>query len=173
VRHWMTLNEPQCSIGLGHQTGTHAPGLKLSLRQALQASHHTLLAHGKGVQAIRAASKAPCQVGFAPVGIVCVPASDRDEDIAAARQATFAIRDAGIFNNTWWSDPVFLGRYPEDGLKVMPAAGFLRREHLPGPDGPRGGWRIRDRPAPARPPADGLPLERRAPVPLLGAEVPL
>lgn len=29
VKNWITLNEPQCFILLGHQEGTHAPGLKL------------------------------------------------------------------------------------------------------------------------------------------------
>ncbi len=31
VAHWMTLNEPQCFIGLGHQNGVHAPGDKLRI----------------------------------------------------------------------------------------------------------------------------------------------
>ena len=29
IGDWMTFNEPQCFIGLGHGTGGHAPGLKL------------------------------------------------------------------------------------------------------------------------------------------------
>ena len=49
VGHWMTLNEPQIFIGMGHITGEHAPGLRLSRGESLQASHHALLAHGKGV----------------------------------------------------------------------------------------------------------------------------
>jgi len=121
VRHWITLNEPQCFVGLGHQKGNHAPGDKLGLEEILRASHHTLLAHGKSVQTIRACSKSQPQVGFAPVGSVCIPATDSDADVAAARQASFAVTDKGVFNNTWWSDPIFLGRYPEDGLKLMAA----------------------------------------------------
>ena len=61
VRHWMTLNEPQCFIGLGHQTGEHAPGLKLGFADILLAVHHSLLAHGKAVQAIRARARSTNQ----------------------------------------------------------------------------------------------------------------
>ncbi|HXK20504.1 MAG TPA: family 1 glycosylhydrolase, partial [Polyangiaceae bacterium] len=55
VKHWMTLNEPQVYIGAGHHEGRHAPGDKLAFKEVLLAGHHTLLAHGKSVQAIRAA----------------------------------------------------------------------------------------------------------------------
>ena len=54
VKHWMTLNEPQVYIGAGHHEGRHAPGDKLRFAEVLLAGHHTLLAHGKSVQAIRA-----------------------------------------------------------------------------------------------------------------------
>ncbi len=57
VTHWCTLNEPQVYIQLGHVEGSHAPGLQMGMREALLAGHHTLLAHGKAVQAIRASSK--------------------------------------------------------------------------------------------------------------------
>lgn len=29
--------------------------------------------------------------------------------------------DRVLFNVTWWSDPVILGKYPEDGLKMYQA----------------------------------------------------
>ena len=34
----------------------------------------------------------------------------------------FSVRDRGVWNNTWWMDPVFSGRYPEDGLKLFASA---------------------------------------------------
>jgi len=43
VSHWMTLNEPQCFIGIGHHQGVHAPGLKLGAKEALLAGHNALL----------------------------------------------------------------------------------------------------------------------------------
>lgn len=48
VNHFFTFNEPQCFIGLGYDTGTHAPGLKLGVKGQLQVLHHVLLAHGLG-----------------------------------------------------------------------------------------------------------------------------
>ena len=121
VKHWMTLNEPQCFIGLGHQDGVHAPGDKLGFTEVLRAGHHALLAHGKGVQSIRAASKGACSIGLAPVGSISAPVSEKPEDVAAARQAIFSVTAKNCWSNTWWMDPIFLGRYPEDGEKLFAA----------------------------------------------------
>ncbi len=118
VSNWITLNEPQCLIGLGHLDGIHAPRLKLPLSDVLLAGHNVLLAHGKAVQAIRSKSKGECRVGYAPVGVVVMPAAENEADIRAAREAMFSIVNKNCWNNTWWMDPVFLGRYPEDGLSV-------------------------------------------------------
>lgn len=122
VSHWMTLNEPQCFIGLGHFQGDHAPRLNLGIEEVLRAGHNVLLSHGKAVQVIRAASKQPAIIGFAPVGSAKIPATNSDADIAAARQAMFEARFPFIWANSWWSDAAILGRYPEDGMK---AAGHL------------------------------------------------
>jgi beta-glucosidase len=119
VSDWMTINETQSFIGLGHQRGIHAPGLKLSHKEWLQVSHNVLLAHGKAVQVIRSHAKGPARIGYAPVGVVKVPVTDKPADIEAAREAMFSITEKNCENNTWWMDPVFLGKYPEDGLKVF------------------------------------------------------
>jgi len=119
VAHWITQNEPQCYIGFGHQTGEHAPGLKLGFAEVLRAAHHSLLAHGKSVQVIRARAKIKPSIGAAPVGIAKIPASNQPEDIKAARTATFAISGKNCWSNTWFADPMILGKYPEDGLKLF------------------------------------------------------
>jgi beta-glucosidase len=119
VTHWITLNEPQVFIDLGHRTGEHAPGLELTMGEVLQASHNVLLAHGKATQAIRANAGPDCRVGFAPATQVKMPATDSPEDLEAARQAMFSVTERSAFNHTWWMDPVFNGRYPEDGLKFF------------------------------------------------------
>jgi len=116
VRHWMTLNEPQCFIGLGLQTGIHAPGDQLDMKEVLLAAHHALLAHGRAVRVIRSRSKTPSQIGFAPVGSVVMPVDESPENIEIARQETFRVQRPDLFNNSWFSDPVFFGHYPEDGL---------------------------------------------------------
>ncbi len=100
VTRWMTMNEPQCFIGLGHQTGIH----------------------GRGVQAIRAAARGPASIGMAPVGVVAMPATETAADVEAARRATFAVSRRDCFSTSWWLDPVFRGRYPEDGLALYGAA---------------------------------------------------
>jgi beta-glucosidase len=127
VSHWMTLNEPECFIGLGHQTGEHAPGLKLGFAQVLQAGHHALLAHGKAVQVIRAHARSKPCIGAAPVGSIRIPVSNRPGDVQAARQDMFSVTGRNFWNNAWFADPMILGKYPEDGLrrfgKDLPAIG--------------------------------------------------
>ncbi|MCH2161666.1 MAG: GH1 family beta-glucosidase [Phycisphaerales bacterium] len=119
VQHWMTLNEPQVYIDLGHSTGIHAPGLKLPLHDQLLAGHNTLRAHGLAVQAIRACTPQPCEIGMVGVGRACCPVDDRPETIEAARKATNAVERDNHFSNTWWFDPICFGRYPEDGIKAF------------------------------------------------------
>ncbi len=121
VKNWFTLNEPQCFIEFGHRDGIQAPGLKLSRAEWLRAGHHALLAHGRAVQVIRQRSKQPCRVGYAAVGWAKEPASSSAADVEAARQATFSIIDDEPLDNIWWMDPVYLGHYPEVGLKLYGA----------------------------------------------------
>src|ERR1700730_5713143 len=54
VRHFRTTNEIVCFTDLGHKIGQFAPGLKLGAAAVNQIRHHAVLAHGLGVQAIRA-----------------------------------------------------------------------------------------------------------------------
>jgi len=119
VSNWMTLNEPQIYIGLGMLEGVHAPGDKLGLAEVLQAGHNTLLAHGRAVQVIRSYSKSDSVVGYAPTGTIVIPEDETDEELVdAARKEMFSIKTKTCWNISWWSDPVTLGIYPEDGLKV-------------------------------------------------------
>ena len=119
VTQWITLNEPQVYIDLGHKTGIHAPGLTLNLHDQLLAGHNTLRAHGMAVQAIRAASPQSCQVGWAPVGRACCPIDEKPETIEAARIAHNAVERDHHFSNSWWFDPALLGCYPEHGLEIF------------------------------------------------------
>lgn len=118
VKHWITLNEPQCFILLGHEQGTHAPGLKLPESDILQIGHNALLAHGRSVQVIREHAKQAPRIGIAPVATVCSPATERLVDIEAAQRATLSGATESLFNTTWWLDPVFLGRYPQAAVKA-------------------------------------------------------
>ncbi|GAT34671.1 beta-glucosidase [Terrimicrobium sacchariphilum] len=122
VQHWVTLSDPQCFIGMGYGTGEHAPGLRLDLPEILLASHHALLAHGKSVQAIRAHARTPASICWSPSATIFYPYTDSPADTEAARKATFSVFPEAIWNNTWLSDPVVFGRYPEDGLRAYGAA---------------------------------------------------
>jgi len=119
VSNWMTLNEPQCFVGLAMVAGIQAPGLKLGIHDILRSSHNALLAHGRAVQTLRAYGKKNPVIGWAPVGCIYIPDTESAADIGAARKATFAVKNEGVFvwNNSWWGDPVVFGKYPEEGLK--------------------------------------------------------
>jgi beta-glucosidase len=117
VTNWITINEPQCSVGLGYSEGRHAPGLKLSNRDVLLVGHHTLLAHGRAVQAIRAAAKTAPQIGWASVNHVQYPATQTPADIEAARAAYIAVDPkAWFWSIAWFADAIHLGAYPEKAM---------------------------------------------------------
>ena len=78
VKHWATFNEPNCACVKGYGDGGHAPGIRGRL-SALTAIHVMNLAHGRGVEAMRA-ERADLLLGnifnFHPYE----PASDHEED---------------------------------------------------------------------------------------------
>ena len=120
VKHWMTLNEPQVFLGLGHVTGIHAPGMQYALPDVLLATHNTLIAHGKAVRALRSVCGGGAKIGWAPHVTVPFPASKDERDIAAARAAFSGIPEAQwYFSTSWFADPAILGHYPEVGLKLF------------------------------------------------------
>jgi beta-glucosidase len=87
--------------------------------EVLLAAHHSLLAHGMAVQAIRAGAKSPPVVGGAPVGFPKIPHTGAPEDIEAARTAMFSMDAPGFWNNAWFGDAMVFGRYPEDGVAMF------------------------------------------------------
>lgn len=119
VTHYFTLNEPQCFVGLGYMTGEHAPGLHVPVRDTFLMAHNVLKAHGRAVQMLREYAKQPIQIGYAPTGSMNYPATNKPEDIEAARRSLFALPDTPrwTWNVAWWSDPVIFGAYPEEGLR--------------------------------------------------------
>jgi beta-glucosidase len=105
VYGYATLNEPRCSATVGYLEGRHAPG-ETDQAKALQAAHHLMLAHGLGMQALRANTRT------ARLGVVLdVKPYHAADDSAASRQA--AHNAYGVFNR-WFMDPMFLGHYPQD-----------------------------------------------------------
>jgi len=109
VKKWVTLNEPWVIADGGYLQGLMAPGHRNAFEAPI-ASHQLMRSHGKAVQAYRA-------IGKHEVGLVVNlapkhPATDRPEDVAAARRA-----DA--YMNRQYLDPVFLGRYPDEMTEIF------------------------------------------------------
>jgi beta-glucosidase len=107
---WATLNEPWVVVDAGYLHGTHAPGHR-SRYEAPIAAHNLMRAHGQAVQAFRAEAKT------GDIGIVVnlepkVPATERSEDVAAARRA-----DA--YMNRQYLDAVVHGRYPIELAEIF------------------------------------------------------
>ncbi|HEX2854374.1 MAG TPA: GH1 family beta-glucosidase [Opitutaceae bacterium] len=121
VKHWLTINEPPCVVGLGYQDGMHAPGYKLSFAENLLAGHNLMLAHGRAVQALRAGCRGPVQISLALTSRERIPATETPADTEAARRDYFGCVERRMWNLAWWLDPIVLGRYPEEGLKNFAA----------------------------------------------------
>ena len=99
VTHWMTLNEIFCFTHMGYGVNTtppHAPGTRVASQKAVwQTSHHALLAHGLGCQAIRATSSQPCTVSLVDNFLATVPIAETPEHIAAAKAAFHTVGTNG------------------------------------------------------------------------------
>jgi beta-glucosidase len=110
VERFATLNEPFVVADHGYRRGTHAPG-RADPVAAGAAAHHLLVAHGLGVQAVRAA------VPSARVGVVLNfepqhPASDDPDDGIAA-----ATRHDEV--NRWYLDPITGRGYSSSGAAAL------------------------------------------------------
>lgn len=119
VKYYFTLNEPQCTTSLGYQQGIHAPGLRLELPEVFRIHVNQMMAHGYSQRAIKSADP-NAVVGIASTGNLCYPEKEIPEDIAAARQATFATgEEFWVFTHQWLLDPIVLGRFPECAGSVL------------------------------------------------------
>jgi beta-glucosidase len=116
VKHYFTLNEPQCFIGLGYETGLHAPGKTLEPADLFICWHNAMLAHGLMAKAVRS-SAADVQIGIASAGQIAFPHSKSQDDVSAAKRATFstsAYAPSVLFTHQAFLDPILLERYPDE-----------------------------------------------------------
>lgn len=120
VRHFMTFNEPQCIVGMGHVSCLHAPGIRLTPRDSFRIWHNILLAHGAACIKIR--EEIPeAQIGVASTGRLCYVDNHDHTYLPPLVHESFRTRqedlpDNYIFFHQWFLDPVCLGHYPEDTL---------------------------------------------------------
>jgi beta-glucosidase len=116
VEDWTTLNEPWVASFMGYGNGEHAPG-RANTGDAIRAAHHLNLGHGLAAQALRSSSR-PGGVSVTLLLTDVEAASDRDEDVAAARRLDGA-------GNRLFLDPLLRGEYPADMLEhYAPIGGF-------------------------------------------------
>jgi len=108
VHSWITHNEPWVVSFLGHAFGTHPPGI-MDFSTALQVSHHLLLSHAGALEVLKNTGNDKTRVGITLNLSSAHPATDKEEDIKAAK-----IFDG--FINRWFLDPIFKGSYPPDML---------------------------------------------------------
>ncbi|MCP2731042.1 GH1 family beta-glucosidase [Limnofasciculus baicalensis] len=118
ITNWMTINEIPCFTHIGYKVNSdppHAPGKRVnSLKEIWQTSHHALLAHGLGCQAIRAASPVSCSVSLVDNFAVTVPIQESAEHIEAAQKAFHTSgQNGGIIL------PVLTGKYSPTLLEEL------------------------------------------------------
>ncbi|MET9882091.1 GH1 family beta-glucosidase [Streptomyces sp. NPDC006430] len=110
VPMWITINEPAEVTLLGYGLGEHAPGKRLVF-DALPAAHHQLLAHGLGVQALRAA-------GARGIGIAASHSPVWTDGEGDADRAAAELYDT--LTNRLFADPILTGAYPEGFSSLLP-----------------------------------------------------
>jgi beta-glucosidase len=124
ISDWSTLNEPWCSAFLGYDVGVHAPGVR-DPGAAIAATHHLLLAHGRGARVVRDVLGAG-----ASIGIVLNPAPIRPLSDTEADQAAVTLADG--MRNRVWTEPLVHGRYPQDVLEAWEPLADLGALHRDG-----------------------------------------
>ena len=114
VRHFFTMNEFSSFIDQGYRDGTSAPGLKLDRRALNLARHNAVLAHGLGVQAIRAKSKPGTKVGLAENLRSATPIIETEEHVRASERATRLL-------NAQYLTVILEGKYANEYLQEQGA----------------------------------------------------
>jgi beta-glucosidase len=104
VQNWITLNEILRFVPCGYSYGCDAPGAQEPPAVVNQIYHHTLLAHGYAVEAVREYGGKGACVGLSHNPPCPVPVTETPADIAAAR--TEYVRQTEQLMG-----PLFLGNY--------------------------------------------------------------
>lgn len=121
VKHWISLNEIRCFTTLAYGFGAKAPGRKVSPAELNQSYHHALLCHGHAVRAVRQYGGPGARVGLTDNSDICMPATETEGDIAAAR-AWFERRNDFLLGALYRGaySPAYLGRCGAEAPRVAP-----------------------------------------------------
>ncbi|GAA0364703.1 GH1 family beta-glucosidase [Microbispora corallina] len=115
VATWTTLNEPWVSAFVGYGSGRHAPGVS-DPAAAFTAAHNLMLAHGLGVQALRAAGASSVSITLNLTPVLGDPGPARLVDGLA---------------NRLFLDPILRGQYPPDVLDHLSRFTEVNLDDLP------------------------------------------
>jgi beta-glucosidase len=105
VKNFSPINEPWCVAWLGYGIGVHAPGIS-NRASAFAAAHHTVLAHGIALKAMREVHN---DLKLGPVlNQDNHPADDMNDSVLTHAHAVLDAQQ-----NRWWMEAFFKGEYPE------------------------------------------------------------
>ena len=117
VKYWITINEPQMFLLLGHVLGVHAPFEHCTDDELLAMSKNILLAHGKAVRVLREIPESRAKIGFSPTGDCSAPEGDTPEAVEKAYADSLKLGNFFVYSNTWWCDPIFFGKFPQEAYE--------------------------------------------------------
>lgn len=128
VKHFFTFNEPSI-IMLGVMNNTFAPGFTMSPDAYVKVYHNLLVCHGRSAKVLRQ-HIAGVQIGVALAVGPFIPTTNRQEDIKACYETTFATKrvingkmvdvvKTFVDSPSTFIEPILYGKYPEDFLDVM------------------------------------------------------
>jgi beta-glucosidase len=120
---WITINEPWCVSFLSHEWGVQAPGL-MDPALAIRAAHHTLLAHGLALQALRSVCP-DASVGITNILSNVAPLTLSSDDAEAARRLDIRM-------NRVFLEPLYLGSYSDEVVEEFAFAGLHKGERVGG-----------------------------------------
>lgn len=137
VKNYMTVNEPQCSVLLGHATGEHAPGLILPNEELVKCMYHLMMAHGMAAKALRE-NACDVKVGAALCGRLCYPEDDSEAAREAAYRASFHLsEDDWMLTFNSFLDGVMFHGYPDGAPEFFKS--FMDSV-------PQGDWELMEKP---------------------------
>ncbi len=121
VKDYITINEPQCIMYMGHELCVHAPGVKYNEKEMLKAIHNLLKCHGAAAKIIRKKVK-DSTIGFAPCSRPMIPVDANNKLLEEkCYNKYFELNNDPFFPNTVsiYSDPIFLGDYPREYYEIF------------------------------------------------------
>lgn len=120
IENWFTQNESLGVIKYGYENGIQPPGYRLQPDDLVPMIHNMLLSHGRAVKVVESLSrhKNKPKCAFVTNGHLYFPEhDDRPGDVECAYRQTF--NPESFDSPGWWLDPVYLGEYPAEGLRLF------------------------------------------------------